>query len=90
MNNPFENIEQRLTEIEGLIISLKEENPTPKSTSYLTRQEAAAFLHITLPTLHTYTRLGLISAKRIGTRVLYSETDLQNSLQNIPKRLDRR
>lgn len=86
MNNPFESIEQKLAEIEGLILRLKEEIPPPKKTSYLTRQEAAELLHLTLPTLHTYTQSGLITAKRIGTRVLYSETDLQNALQNIPSR----
>lgn len=87
MNNPFESIEQKLIEIERLILSLKNENPTPTRSSYLTRQQAAKLLHLTLPTLHKYSCMGLIPAKRIGTRVVYNEADLQNALQNIPTRL---
>ena len=57
---------------------------------YLTRVEAAKALQISLPTLHSYTKLGLIPAKRIGTRVLYSEADLKDALKDIPVRLSRR
>ncbi len=62
-------------------------NDLPK---YLTRAEAARLLKISLPTLHSYTKLNLIPAKRIGTRVLYSEIDLQNALNDIPTKLSRR
>jgi excisionase family DNA binding protein len=62
-------------------------NDYPK---YLTRLEAAKLLQISLPTLHTYTKLGLIHAKRIGTRVLYSETDVQDALKDIPSKISRR
>ena len=57
---------------------------------YLTREETSKVLQISLPTLHTYTKLGLIPAKRIGTRILYSENDLHNALQDIPTKLSRR
>jgi excisionase family DNA binding protein len=62
-------------------------NNLPK---YLTRVEAARVLQISLPTLHSYTQLGLIPAKRIGTRVLYSEAELQDALKDIPSKLSRR
>jgi excisionase family DNA binding protein len=67
--------------------SVSQTSDLPK---YFTREEAAKVLQISLPTLHTYTKLGLIHAKRIGTRVLYSENDLQNALQDIPVKLSRR
>jgi excisionase family DNA binding protein len=57
---------------------------------YLTRKQVANLLSISLPTLHSYTRLGLIPAKRIGTRILYCETDLKNALQDIPLKFNRR
>jgi excisionase family DNA binding protein len=57
---------------------------------YLTRVEAAKVLHISLPTLHTYTKLGLIPAQRIGTRVLYPESELKDALKDIPTKLSRR
>jgi excisionase family DNA binding protein len=57
---------------------------------YLTRFEAAKLLQISLVTLHSYTKLGLIPAKRIGSRVLYSEDELHSALNEIPTRLSRR
>lgn len=84
MTNPFESLEQKLTELEGLILSLKDNKPEPKKAIYLTRQQAAELLHITLPTLHFYTREGVIQGSRIGTRVLYSEQAIQDAVKSIP------
>jgi excisionase family DNA binding protein len=49
---------------------------------YLTRQQAAEKLHISLPTLTKWTRDGRIRAIRIGSRILYIETELVNNLNN--------
>lgn len=84
MSNPFETIEQKLTDLEGLILSLKDNKPEPKKVTYLTRQQAAELLHITLPTLHEYTKAGVIQGSRIGTRVLYSEQAIQDAVKAIP------
>lgn len=54
------------------------------TAKYLTRHEAASLLKITLPTLHEYTKAGIIKASRIGTRVLYSEEDILTSVKAIP------
>lgn len=51
---------------------------------YLTRLEACKALHVSLPTLSRYSKLGLIPAKRIGNRILYSEEDLKEALKEIP------
>lgn len=51
---------------------------------YLSRQEAAEMLHITLPTLWEYTKLGLIEGSRIGRRVLYSQEAVQEAVKTIP------
>lgn len=48
---------------------------------YLTRGEAAQFLKITLPTLHTWTKCGKIKAHPIGGRVLYLKNDLINVIK---------
>jgi len=84
MSNPFEAIELKLTNIENLILSLKEEKPDNKKSGYLTRHQAAELLHLTLPTLLQYTKAGLIKAYRIGTRVLYTEEAIQEALKEIP------
>ena len=66
------------------------ESRTSDFPNYLTREELSRQLHISLPTLNTYTKNGLIPAKRLGSRVLYLESDVQNALKDIPVRLSRR
>ena len=54
------------------------------TTKYLTRQEVTKLLKITLPTLHEYTRAGIIKGSRIGSRILYLEENVLNSVKEIP------
>lgn len=60
------------------------EPPKEERPKYLTRLEACKALKISLPTLNRYSELGLILAKRIGNRILYSEEDLKKALKEIP------
>ena len=55
----------------------------PGAEKFLTRKETAARLNITLATLHQYTLSGKIAANRIGNRVLYKESDIQNALRQV-------
>ena len=50
---------------------LQSGSPKKGETRYMTRNEAAELLKITLPTLNRYTQLGIIKGFRIGTRVVY-------------------
>ena len=57
---------------------------TEKSeVEYLTRKETAKLLGVSLPTLHDWTKTGKIPALRIGTRVRYKKSDVENSLKEI-------
>ena len=57
-----------------------------KDPVYLTRNEVSKLLKISLPTLNEYTRKGIIKGSRIGTRILYREKDILDSIKSIPKR----
>lgn len=48
-----------------------------------TRKEVSEMLGITLPTLHEWTKEGIIKAHRIGTRVRYKEEDVQKALSEV-------
>ncbi len=48
--------------------------------SYLTRQQVAKYLHLSLTTLDTYTREGLLTSYKIGHRVLYKKSEINSSL----------
>lgn len=60
-------------------------NASKSSQAILSRQEAADFLGIALPTLKKYTDMGIITSHKIpgGTRVLYKESDLIDALKAV-------
>jgi hypothetical protein len=58
--------------------------PPQKATAqpeFLTRTETAQMLKISLPTLHLYTRTGVLQGYRISGRVLYKSNEVYSSLQ---------
>ena len=44
---------------------------------YLTRNQVAAKLNITLPTLHSWTKQNILKAHRIGSRVLFLASEVR-------------
>lgn len=81
MSNPFEEISQRLTNIENRLIdlSLSKEDVDLK---YLSREEVCTILKVSMPTLNTYTKKGIIKGSKIGTRMLYLESDIKSAIQD--------
>ena len=55
----------------------KEEN------EYITRVETANKLGLSLPTLNEYTKLGIIPAYRIGSRVRYKSNEIESALLRV-------
>lgn len=49
---------------------------------FMSRQETAKFLHITLPTLHHWTKFGYLKSYRIRNRVLYKSDEVISSLKD--------
>ena len=49
----------------------------------MTRKETAKYLCISLPTLHDWTKKGIIKANRIGYRVLYKLNDIHDALKEV-------
>lgn len=54
-----------------------------KNNNVLTRKQAAEKLNITLSTLNTWTKQGLIISYRNGRRIYYKEEELIASLEKI-------
>lgn len=55
----------------------------PEPNQILTRQETAKLLAISLPTLHDYTKRGIIKCHRLGTKVRYKRQDIDEALKQI-------
>jgi excisionase family DNA binding protein len=49
----------------------------------LSRKDASKLLCVSLPTLHQWTKDGVVTAYRIGTRVLYKLEDINKALTQI-------
>ncbi len=77
---PTELIESVREVVKQEIANLQLERSIPR---YLTRQEVADLLKITLPTLFEYTRTGKIKGHYIGRRVLYSEEEVTRAVKEI-------
>lgn len=72
--------------------SLKKEiasfiSPSEPQKQILTRQEAAAELTISLPTLHDYTKRGVIQAYRLGYKIRYKREDINRALEQIKTKI---
>ena len=52
---------------------------------YLTREQTAEFLSISLVTLWDYTRKDILPAYRIGNNVRYKKSDVKNAFQKKNK-----
>jgi hypothetical protein len=81
MSNPFEELNTRLTSIENRLIDLS----LPKvdvDLKYLSREEVCTILKVSMPTLNTYTKKGIIKGSKIGTRMLYLEADIKSAIQD--------
>ena len=79
-------IAECVAETVRLEISRLYSNPEPQK-QILTRQETAEILNISLPTLHEYTKRGVIKANRLGHKVRYRFEDIQNALLQIKTRI---
>ena len=81
MSNPFEEFNTRLTSIENRLIDLS----LPKKDidlKYLSREEVCSILKVSMPTLNTYTKKGIIKGSKIGNRMLYLEADIKSAIQD--------
>lgn len=56
--------------------------PKEQKPRFLTRQETADMLHVTVQTIINYTNRGLLSVHKIGRRVLYNLEEVMAAVQS--------
>lgn len=81
MNNPFEVLEARLSNIESLILDLKhkpKEVEHPKQDKLLTIDEAAELLHLSKPTLYSKVSRNELPFMKQGKRLYFSKSELMD------------
>lgn len=63
--------------------TLNTPKPVTKQDEYLTINQISELLSISLPTIWAYRKKGLLPFKRIGKRVLFSRSEVENAIKNI-------
>ncbi|MEG1685698.1 MAG: helix-turn-helix domain-containing protein [Bacteroides sp.] len=82
----LESMMSRLLEkkLADIVESTPKVEESPKDGLYK-RREAAKRLKISLVTLDKWTKIGIINARRIGTRVYYTDKDINDALKRVPQ-----
>lgn len=80
MNNPFEAINQRLSNIESLLLDIKHKPEPEDKPENLTVKEAAPLLKVSEQSVIKYIKKGLLPAKLIGRSYLIRREDLEAAL----------
>jgi excisionase family DNA binding protein len=89
MSNPFETIDKRLTNIESLLLELKhpsipKQTPEPdKQPRFITRQDTAKLLGVSLVTIDKWSNEGYLKKYRIGGRIRFKAAEVQKALSEV-------
>ena len=90
MNNPFETIDAKLSNIERLLLEIKrlpnEKENEPQAEELLTVQGAAKFLSLSVPTIYGLIHKGEIPVMKRSKRCYFSKTELINYLKQGRKK----
>ena len=88
MNNPFEAIEAKLSNIESLLLDIKHppQQIDKKKDQLLTVPEAADFLSLTVPTVYSKVSRGELPCMKKFRRLYFSREELMNLLKEGRKK----
>lgn len=71
---------EKIDNLTNALNSKADTEPKAEAEKLLTRKEVADLLGVTLPTLHDWTKKGLLTAYRIGNRIRYKENEILETL----------
>ena len=89
MENPFEVIEARLSDIESLILGLnqpKQDEATKQSEQLLTVRETAKFLKLADSTIYSKVSKGELPVMKRGKRLYFSTSELMQYIKEGRKK----
>lgn len=83
MSNPFEAINERLSNIETLLLDIKHKPIEEEKSENLTVKETAELLKVSEQSVHNYIKRGSLPAQKVGRILLIKRTDIDQSLQEV-------
>jgi excisionase family DNA binding protein len=82
-----EELTGRLEKITKELQLLRTELSSRKEPAdYITRQEVAAMLHVTLPTVHDWIKKGILKSYKIANRVFLKRGEVETALTQVSPR----
>lgn len=83
MTNPFEALNERLANIENLLLEIKHKPDEEEKSENLTVKETAEVLKVSEQSVHNYIKKGFIPAQKIGRLLLIKRADLDEALTEV-------
>jgi excisionase family DNA binding protein len=82
MNNPFESLDRRLSNIESLLLDIKHK-PEETENKLHSVKSLALFSGVSELTIRNWIKEGKIQAKKIGGKILIEQTQFANGLEEV-------
>lgn len=83
MNNPFEIIDSRLSNIENLLLDIKHQPKEDLSNKRYNLKEAEKITGLTSQSLRAKIKKGLINGEQLGRKYYISHNELYNSFNKV-------
>lgn len=91
MNNPFEIISNRLSNIEEILLSIKHDNPVitkelDQKEHTFNISELADYLKVSKPTIHAYKNRNIFPFYQTGRTVYFKKSEVDKALSSSKKK----
>lgn len=83
MNNPFEALDKRLSNIESILLDIKHKPKENLSNKRYTIKEASEILGVIPLTVRNHIKSGNIKAKKLGRKYYIAHNDLFDALGEV-------
>lgn len=80
--SPDELTEKILNGVRLQIEQFKKEIETPEKSEFMSRQETADFLKVSLFTIHLWMKKGILKPMKMGNRTYFERKEIENKLFN--------
>lgn len=82
MSNPFESLETRLSNIESLLLDIKNK-PEETVNKLYTVTSLSLYADVSELTIRNWIKEGKIQAKKIGGRILIEQSQFEKGLEEV-------
>ena len=83
MSNPFEQLQNEISEVKGLLLELIQKPKEESKPENLTVKESADFLKVSEQSIHNYIKKGFLKAHKMGRIYLIKRIDIEEALKEV-------